>query len=100
MTAVTVEKGEFVGRLFLSTFYWPCRVSSDGNGEYCVSPLATAGCDGTGSSLEEAIEAARQALLDYLKAKSGELVVPPAVALDAVELQRGEVMRVEVNLSI
>lgn len=83
----------------MTIFYWPCRVTHDGKGEHRVTPFNLEGCDGIGSSLEEATEAARTALLEYLKAQGRELIVPPIVALDEVELERGEVIRVEVNLS-
>lgn len=83
----------------LLTYYWPCRVARDGNGHYRISPFAIMGCDGTGASVEEATEAARAALVIHLKSRSGYCIVPPMFALEPDELLRGEVVRIQIDLS-
>lgn len=81
------------------TYFWPCRVARDGNGHYRISPFAIEGCDGTGTSVEEATEAARAALVKHLKSRNGYSIVPPMFDLEPDELQRGEVVRIQIDLS-
>lgn len=68
------------------------------NGQYRVSPLHLAECEGVGTTLKEATEAAYAALLNYLKMRRDDFIFPPMDTLDPEELAQGKAIRIDIQL--
>jgi hypothetical protein len=78
-------------------YSWACRVALDAKGRYHVIPCNRPDCEGVGRSVEEAKAAAARAMAVELNAAAG-LVLPPAQMLDPHDIERGDVVRLEIEI--
>lgn len=81
------------------SLHWPCRVTREPDGRYCVTPYSAMQCARDGSTLYAASLSAGEALHRYIcqAVQQGQYPEPPPIDVRPEELRAGRVIKLVVH---